>query len=542
MTIILGVNGFSGVGHDAAAALLVDGVVVAAVEEERLTRVKRAPGMPPTQAISETLHIAGISAADIDVVTYPWMPHAMGVAQADVEAAIRSWFAEERASTEIRFVEHHLAHAWSGMAFAPGGIRGRRVGMLVIDGSGEATGGACYTYDGSNDATTLKWRLPQSSSLGVYYEAASFYLGFRWGDEGKTMGMAAYGRDLGLQVPPLPNHRFDQPLPDWVEHDKSPREAHSQCRWQFIEEFRRLHGDQLSFNQRADIALAAQNIVGRRIAEYVTELLDDIDVLVISGGVALNCAINAQTAAQCHAKGVEFVVPPPASDTGVALGSAVAVASTLDGNQNGQSVTPITDPFLGRMFEPDAIMKDLRNQGAVVETTSMEALATKLLEGSAICGWFEGRSEIGPRALGKRSIIARTDSVSLRDRVNLLKGRESWRPLAPSVTTAEFARSFAGSTPSAYMLINATITPGATRRLCGVVHVDDTSRPQVVDTAGAYHNLLKRVGVLSGTEAVICTSFNRAGEPMVYTPADALKSARAMGLDLLAGDGWLVRL
>jgi len=310
----------------------------------------------------------------------------------------------------------------------------------------------------------------------------------------------------------------------------------------FIQEFQRLHGEHLSFNQRADIALAAQDVVGHRIAEYVTELLDDIDLLVLSGGVALNCAINAQTAALCQAKGVEFVVPPPASDTGVALGSAVAVASALDANQNRASVTSIPDPFLGRMFEPDAIMQDLRNQGAVVETISTEALATELLEGSAICGWFEGRSEIGPRALGKRSIIARPDSASTRDRINLLKGRESWRPLAPSVTAAEFARSFAGSTPSPYMLINATVSPEAADRLRGVVHVDDTSRPQVVVAAGAYHDLLERIGALWGSEAVICTSFNRAGEPMVYTPADALQSARAMELDLLAGDGWLVRL
>jgi carbamoyltransferase len=542
MTIIMGVNGFPSVGHDAAVALLVDGVVVAAVEEERLTRVKRAPGMPPTQAIAEALGIAGIRAADIDVVTYPWLPYAMGVPQTDVEAAIHSWFAEEHAATEIRFVEHHLAHAWSGMAFAPSGIRGRRVGMLVIDGSGEATGGACYTYDGVSGVVTLKWRLPQSSSLGVYYEAVSFYLGFRWGDEGKTMGLAAYGRDLGLPVPPLPNSRSDQPLSDWGARDTSPHETHVQCRWQFIEEFRRLHGEHLSFNERADIALAAQNVVGHRIVEYVTELLNDIDVLVLSGGVALNCAINAQIAALCHAKGIEFVVPPPASDTGVALGSAVAVASALEGNQNRESVSSIPDPFLGRMFEPDTIMQILRNQGAVVETITMEALATELLERSAICGWFEGRSEIGPRALGKRSIIARSDSTTVRDRINLLKGRESWRPLAPSLTATEFARSFAGSTPSPYMLINATSSPEAASRLCGVVHVDDTSRPQVVVAAGAYHDLLERIGALSGTEAVTCTSFNRAGEPMVYTPVDALESARAMELDLLAGDGWLVRL
>jgi len=537
MTVIMGVNGFPGVGHDAAAALVVDGQVVAAVEEERLLRAKRAFGHPPLKAIDEVLRIAGLHVTDVEIVTYPWLPSAMGVAQTDVEAVLRGWFAAGHASShsspEIRFVEHHLAHAWSGLAFVPGGIRSQRVGVLVLDGSGESTGGACYIYDGE---PILKWRLAQSSSLGIYFEAVSYYLGFPWGEEGKTMGLASYGRDLSLPVPALPDDRTDAPLPVRGAQEVSPRHVHESYRMHFIDAFRSLHGDHLSFNRRADIALAAQRVVGRRIERYVTELLDGIDVLVLTGGIALNCTINAEVAALCGSKGVRLVIPPPASDTGVALGSALA------GCPDPGSVTPLPDPFLGRSFEPASLVRELQDPGASVSKISTEELASALLDGSMICGWFEGRAEIGPRALGKRSIIARPDSAKVRDRINLVKGRESWRPLAPSVTPAEFDRSFAGSTPSPHMLIAATVSPGAAGRLQGVIHVDDTSRPQVVKEPGPYRDLLTMIGALSGTEAVICTSFNQAGEPMVYTPADAIQSARAMGLDLLAGDGWCIRL
>jgi carbamoyltransferase len=176
--------------------------------------------------------------------------------------------------------------------------------------------------------------------------------------------------------------------------------------------------------------------------------------------------------------------------------------------------------------------------GADVKDVATEEVVSLLAEQSLVLGWFEGRSEIGPRALGRRSVIARPDSVKVRDRVNFMKGRESWRPLAPSLTEAEFDRSFENSIPSPYMLINAT---NSARRemLGGVIHVDGTSRPQVVDEAGPYRALLTAMGESTGCEAVICTSFNMAGEPIVYSPADALTSARAMHLDGLAGDGWI---
>jgi carbamoyltransferase len=535
MSTVLGVNGFPYVGHDAGAALLVEREIVAAVEEERLVRVKRASGRPPVNAIAEVLDLAGISGRDVDCVTYPWLPSAMGVAESDVEEAIRNWLGcagcPTRKELQIRFVEHHLAHALSGVAFVPDGIAGRRVGMLVLDGSGESTGGACYLYDGE---LTRRWSLAQEASLGIYYEAVSEYLGFSWGEEGKTMGLASYGRESDLAVPPLADRRSDGEGPTFME--ESPHAVHTRLRRSFVEAFARLHGEFLSFNRSADVAYAAQELVAGRILEYVNELVDDVDVVVLSGGVALNCSINAQVAALCRRKDVELVIPPPASDAGVALGATVA------GVDDPASVSPLADGYLGRAFAPEEIARELDECGVAVQRTDTAELAAQLLDRSLVCGWFEGRSELGPRALGKRSIVARADSAAVRDRINGLKGREAWRPLAPSLTPREFERSFPEGVPSPYMLIAARVASQAARRLRGVVHVDDTSRPHVVSAPGPYRDLLREIGDATGTEAVICTSFNRAGEPLVYTPRDALSSARAMGLDLLAGDGWTIPL
>jgi carbamoyltransferase len=538
MSVILGLNGIPFLGHDPAAALIIDGVVVAAVEEERLTRTKRAMGCPPTQAVREVMSIAGLSPHMVDVVAVPWMPKAMGYANAWAEAELRAWLEAHEfrrgSSLQIRFVEHHEAHAWSGLAFVPKGLENRNIGVLVADGSGESTGGAAYLY--GDRGLTRHWHLKQASSLGLYYESVTQYLGFVWGEEGKTMGLAAYGRDMDLLMPDLCDAREHGPLLDWPPEEGSTKHRHERFREALVEQFQRLHGNpsHLTFNARADIALAAQAVVAERLMTYVREFSHPIDVVVFAGGVALNCTINATLAAYCRARGIEFVIPPPASDTGVALGAAVAAL------ENPLTLRPIDHPFLGAHFSADTIVSALQSHGTNVELMPIERIATLLVEQSLVCGWVEGRSEIGPRALGARAIVARPDSVAVRDRINFLKGRESWRPLAPSVTAAEFQRSFPQAIPSPHMLINAA-SRGASH-LRGVIHVDGTSRPQVVDRPGPYRDLLTAIGHNSDGEALVCTSFNAAGEPIVYSPTDALRSARVMHLDALAGDGWFARL
>ena len=533
----MGVNGADGVGHDAAAALAVDGCLVAAVEEERLVRAKRAYGLPPLHAIPEVLAVAGCTLSDVDVIAYPWLPAAMGVSDDDVAAKLAYWCRTvDPAAARLPkpcFVPHHAAHAWAGLAFTPPDLRLRTV-VIVLDGSGESTSGACYRL--ADGRLEQLWSLPQESSVGIFYEAVTQYLGFRWGDEGKTMGLAAYGRPfLAKTHPGIPDERVAAAPP--FTSSISPRWRHAEIRTQIVTELAALHGARLYFNQRADVAFAAQQWLQDRLVRYVGEVVDDADAVVLGGGVALNCTANGEVAALCGRHDVRLVVPPPASDTGVALGAAVAASA------EPVEFALCADPALGRPFPPDVIVKQLREHGLAAVRSEPGELAEELVSRSAVCGWLEGGSEVGPRALGHRSIVARPDSTRVRDRVNVLKGRESWRPLAPSLSKAEFARSFPDSSPSPYMLVAAAYDPLGSGGLDGVVHVDGTARPQVVDDRqAAYRAVLLAMGSAIGAEAVLCTSFNRAGEPMVYTPVDAIRSAKGMGLDLLAGDGWMLRL
>lgn len=539
MTLVLGINGLTGLHdrHDPSAALVDDVGVVAAVEEERLNRVKRAPGYAPEGSVREVLAIGGVELDDVDVVAYPWSPLAIGETEADVAELIRDWCRSlgRTRPVEVRFVEHHAAHAWCGFAFAPTAARSGTMGFLVLDGSGETTSGAAFTL-GATGLSRL-WNLRQDASLGGYYEALTLHVGFQLGEEGKTMGLASYGDAAApLDLPGLPDLRFDGGLPTRASDPTLSPSSFRELRARLLQEFRERCPDVDTFRTRADLAHRAERLVGERVLAYAGELLPLVDTLVHSGGVALNCTVNAELARLCRDADVRLVIPPSASDTGVALGAAVAVAVER-GNPPAS-----TGPFLGRSHDSEAVGAAAAEAGLEVEACGVAELAAAITDSSALCGWFEGRSEVGPRALGRRSVLARPDDPRVRDRLNRAKGREEWRPLAPSLTAAEFDRSFPGETPSPHMLIAAMAAPEACERLAGVIHVDGSARAQVVDDGSPYHRLIEALGDTSGSEAVTCTSFNRAGEPMVYTPADALRSAQRMGLDLLAGPGWAIRL
>lgn len=530
----MGLNGFAGSDHDAAAAVVVDGRVVAAVEEERLNRRRHSPGDQPLGAAAEVLRLADLKAGDVDVVAYGWRPAALGLGLDEVSERdrIRGFLAGADvvlgAQTPIEFVDHHVAHFWSGVPFLPTGVSRDRIDGLVVDGAGESTSGAMFRYrDGRLDKV---WNLGLAGSLGLFYEGATRAVGFTTGNEGKTMGLASYGR-AGTSAPIPPDDRFAGPVPALEDRDVIRR-----IHLEGARRVRRLLPHGASFNRRADLALAVQDVVEQRVLGYLGELDEPAPLLVLAGGVALNCTVNASVAQWCDTRGTHLTVPPPANDGGIAIGAAVAVYDT-------PSTCTAAGADLARAWSTGEIVRRLGALGVPVEETGAEALVDLMMERDGLVGWFDGPAEVGPRALGRRAVLARPNSVRVRDRVNVLKGRESWRPLAPSVLADEFAISFRG-TPSEYMLINASVTPAGTQRLAGVVHVDNTARPQVVAEAAAdpYAELLRTMRRRTGVAALTCTSFNRAGEPIVYTPEEALASARAMELDLLAGNGWCVRL
>ena len=535
--IVLGLNGFAGADHDAAAALVVGDRVVAAVEEERLNRRRHAPGSQPALAAVEVLRMAGIDAREVDVVSHGWQPDALGLGvDASSEAeTIRRALADAGAgvppSTPVRFVDHHEAHLWSATAYLPPDADRSAVDGLVMDGAGESTSGALFRIRGG--VLEKVWNLGLEGSLGWLYELTSRVIGFGPGEEGKTMGLAAYGRlQSAVEIPAPPDDRFPGPLPRLRDRAELMRTYRTR-----LAELRSVAGAGSSFNHRSDVALSMQTLVESRIMSFLREIADPAPSLVLAGGVALNCSINATIADWCEQRGVTLAIPPPANDGGIAIGAAVAMAARpLDCTAG--------DACLGRGYAPSEIVDRLRALGATASETGPEQLASDLFERDLTCGWFEGRSEIGPRALGRRCVLARPDSTKVRDRLNVVKGRETWRPLAPSLLPGEFRTSFRGA-PSPYMLIAAEATGRAARPLAGVIHVDNSARPQVLDAGslhGPYAALLREIERRTGHAAVTCTSFNIGGQPIVYTPEDAHHAATTMGLDLLAGDGWCVRL
>lgn len=483
------------------------------------------------------LGIAGVKAGDIDIVSHGWQPRALGLGltEKDVSETIRAALAKAGimlpSRTPIVFVDHHLAHFWSGVAFIPPGVPRTAVDGLVVDGAGESTSGGFFRWrDGQLDKA---WNLGLAGSLGLLYEAATAAIGFRRGEEGKTMGLASYGRPETMDLVPAPaDDRFSGPIPvlPWRgEIRRHLREAQLRIR--------RLAPSTASFNRRADLALGVQSTVEAQIISFLAEIPEPAPALTMAGGVALNCAINATVARWCAGHGATLAIPPPANDGGIAIGAAVAVSAD-------PAACVADSAFLGRGYEPGEIVARLAALGATARPASPAELAGQLFDHDALCGWFEGRAEIGPRALGHRSVLARPDSGRVRDRLNVIKGREHWRPLAPSLLGSEFTASFRGAA-SAYMLINCAASGAAMKPLAGVIHVDNTARPQVVDgimTGGPYAALLKEMENRTGHAAITCTSFNPAGLPIVYTPEDAYRAAVQMGLDLLAGDGWCVQI
>lgn len=536
---VLGINGFFAADHDAAAACLVDGKVIASVEEERLVRVKRAIGFRPFRSAAEVLSISNLDAGDIDVIAYPWHPSLLGANPSSVAREIVTQLRDNgimvSKNTPVEFIKHHEAHAYAGLAYCPEELR-ESSDIVVLDGSGEVTSGAVYSFKKREVSAELI--LPANRSLGCFYEAGSLICGFSWGQEGKTMGLASYIPELLLSqqcidtigqlshITDGTSETDERIMPDGMNYEQL-------LHWMTRKILTILGNQPHNFTEKAVVAAMIQAALERNILAITGSLQSK--TLILSGGIALNCSTN-RLLSQAYAKrSGNVIIPPCANDSGVALGAAVGVALSL-----GEHVPTVDTPSLGGQIAREQIFSVLSKADHKVIEGSNQEIADLITRGSLI-GWVDGRAEIGPRALGNRSLIGLPSSERLRDRVNVLKGRETWRPLAPSMTLSQFNRSCDG-TPSPYMLKAAIVNPSE-KGLAGVTHVDGSARPQVIQQNKPYENLVKEVGTQSGgCEAILCTSFNRAGEPIVYGIEDALISAQAMHLDYLAGNNWICDL
>jgi carbamoyltransferase len=543
---VLGINAFS---HDTAACLLEDGRLVALAEEERFNRERHTKRFPD-QAIGFCLNLAGIGIGEVDVVAFahrPGLDLARGVADAlrrrapkrlavqayvdgnllRKEAAFR---ARWRYRGRIEHVGHHDAHAAS--AFFPSPFE--RAAVLTLDRGGDFLSTTLQVGTGSRLHRLAQVRNPDS--LGEVYSALTWYLGFEPNaDEGKTMGLAPYGRDklageLADLVSRTPDGLFRVNLAWFAYH----REGGWLSR-QFLERFGPPRVPESAITEtHQDLAFAVQDLL-EETALHVARALrrgSGSPNLCLAGGVALNSVMNTRLLQEA---GFERIfIQPAASDAGNALGAALWVWHQRLGRSRGE---PMTHAFHGAEWSEPEQAEVLTGQGLAVQTVTDPAEeAARLLAEGRIVGWFQGRAEVGPRALGARSILADPRHAETKDVVNArVKRREAFRPFAPSVLDEHGAEFFEGYYPNPFMLLVQPVRPDRRAQIPAVTHVDGTARLQSVTATEnpLYHRLIGRFAARTGVPVVLNTSFNLRGEPIVHRPAEALADFLASDMDAL---------
>ena len=546
---VLGINAYS---HDAGAALIVDGRLVFASSEERFTRIKHTPVFP-SRAIRAALHHAGLEPGDLDAVAFPWrrdmarirkalyvlrrLPRSLAFLRERQEglsprleflrgvAGLADDLKEIGIVAPVHHIDHHLAHAVQAHRFGPAD----NAALLTVDGMGEWTAAAIWQAAG--DRPTLLRSRSFPHSVGKFYSAITQHLGFRpESGEGKTMGLAPYGRDrlvdamrTILQPDAERLYRVDLDAFDY------PWGRARMTGDAFAEQFGPARGphDPLEAGHQ-DLAFAAQVVLEEVMLEVARRLREKTGAkhLGLAGGTFLNCVLNARLRDEAGFA-TQFVFPA-AGDAGAAAGAAAWVAR--------MPRTELTNVYLGEAFGAGRIDQALEGRRFEIAGDPADVAAEALAKGQLV-GWFSGRMEFGPRALGARSILADARDPEVHDRLNrTVKFREDFRPLAPAALLHKAAEWFEGVTPSPFMLETFQVREKFRQRIPSVVHVDGSARVQTVaegDGHPAFLRLLERFEARTGVPLVVNTSFNVRGEPIVRTPEEALDLFERTALDLL---------
>jgi carbamoyltransferase len=547
--LILGLNFGT---HDPAAALVCDGVPVAMLAQERISRIKYAPPEGPARAAEWCLQHAGAKPQDIDAIAIGWDHSLFPRAQRQndpprsVIGALPAGFAELPLLPPVYRIRHHLAHAAS--AFYCSGFD--RAAVLIVDGRGERESASLGVA--SEAGIVLSRQIPVHDSLGYLYRAASHYAGLgkvgSRGAEGKLMGLAAYGvpgQEMPMRVTADgPVLRAELAAPDQagrhLNHEGRLRAWFAESCFPYAEA---LTDEVMAY---AQFAASVQSVVEQAIVALATSLRQQTGQsrLVLAGGVALNCTANGVLADRQIFQ--DMFVPPISADEGVSLGAALEAYRQICGDKAGPTAFPrMRNAFLGPEYSTAQCREALDEAGLPVREVTDDVLVHEVaqhLAAGKIVAWFQGRAEIGPRALGARSILADPRDRSLLSRLNRLKGREIWRPVAPSVLAEEFSTYFAGSFQSPFMNVATQVRPEVRARVPAVVHVDGSARPQAIvrDDAPLYWSLVDQFRQITGIPLVVNTSFNLGHEPIVHTPTQAIRSFLAGGFDVLALGNHLV--
>lgn len=553
--LVLGLN-FG--AHDPTAALVDDGVILMVAEEERYSRVKHAPRQPPRLAVEACLRRCGVAPRDVDAVAIGWdwgrwEPPIVGDQRRDIRSVLDAgnW----PCLPPIHHVPHHLSHA--ACAFWTSGFEDAAI--LVVDGQGERE--SISLGSGGPDGVSLHWSAPISSSLGHFYRAAAQFTGLERSRsdraEGKLMGLAAYGRpsepmpllfedgnfawvgDLELEL------AEEAPLgsADWRGALRSAlRQWWARRAFPFVD-----GGASEGIFAYAPFAASVQAALERAELQLVARLRDEVasQNLVITGGVALNCSGNGAIVDAALYDRVH--VNPVPHDVGVAAGAALHV-SWLAARDGRGKFAPLRMETAQLGDEPHAheMRNALDRAGLAYDQEpdgSLHRAAAAAIAAGSLVAWFRGRAEIGPRALGARSLLAdprKRDTVGL---LNAAKGREPWRPLAPSVLAEHFIDYFDSPFASPFMNVRAFVRPEVRQLIPAVVHVDGSARPQAVDRRllPDYWTLIDEFARMTGVPVILNTSLNLAGEPIVSSPDDAIRTFVASAIDVLVLGNFIVR-
>jgi carbamoyltransferase len=535
--------GINAIFHDPAAALVVDGRVVAAAEEERFSRRKHGKRpVPfsawelPVQAAAWCLAQAGLRPEDLDAVAYSYDPDLVRQGQPGHDERwedLRTTYARRAPaflaaalpgldSAQVRYVPHHIAHAASAGLAAPYPDSA----VLVCDGRGEVVSHLAGHYrDGELDVLATQV-LPHS--LGLMYEAVTDHLGFlRSSDEYKVMALASYGTprhlaELRELVYPTGDGGFRVEPIDWSGYAKA------------------LGSGEECTADHADLAASVQS----RLEEVLLELAGWLyertaePYLTMAGGVALNCVANTRLLAEGPFD--DIWVQPAAGDSGTALGGALHLAKV-----NGERVTPMSGVDLGRGWSDEELAAWLTVARVPYERPAdLAGAVASELAADRIVAWFQGRAEYGPRALGHRSLLAHPGRPENTERLNRVKGREQFRPVAPLVLAERTSEIFErGPSVSPYMLFVHDVRPAWRDRIPAVVHVDGTARIQTVDRMEEplLARLLTEFEARTSLPVLVNTSLNTAGRPIVDDPKDALECFGSSPVDVLVLGPYLIR-
>jgi len=564
--LVLGLSNMS----DAAAALVRDGHILAAAEEERFVRINHVTALP-VHAIRYCLREAGVSLADVDGIAVPWKYWVLGRRGAlalsamfcsptlfrvkgrrSVERLSQEWAELAFLASQLRervgpgrhqpvYLDHHLCHAASSFLVSPF----ERAAILVVDGASEAHTAMLAVGEG-REITVLK-RIALPHSLGQFYASMTAFLGFRPDqDEYIVMGLSAYGEPRFVS---LLREQVLRLLPDGSFHLNTKLFDFHLARVRiFLPELERLlgphrlPGEELTQRHR-DVAASAQVVLEDAVLHLARHLhrLTRVENLCLAGGVAYNCVANSRIRRELDYR--EIYVQPAAGDAGSALGAALWLTNRRGGLSQREVMR---DVYLGPEFSEEDCRKALSRAGLAWDALSEDALCDRVateLERGRLVFWFQGRMEWGPRALGNRSLLADPRREDMRELINAkVKLREPFRPFAPSVLEERAAEYFDCPSPSPFMLFTAPVLPSAKGIIPAVVHVDGTSRIQTVgrDENPRFRKLLEAFARKTGVPILLNTSFN-VNEPIVCSPEEAIQCFLRTDVDWLVLDNLLVR-